>query len=222
MACFLIVVILWVFSVCLHEFGHAFVALKGGDYTVREKGYLTLNPLKYTHPVYSIIFPLLFLAIGGIGLPGGAVYIERQLLRSRKWETLMSLGGVTMNLLLVILISMLFKFGVIPPDPTRVGTIAMAFVLQLQISSILFNLIPIPPLDGFHALAPWMPAETRERMYAMSNMGLFLLFIVMSYYEPANHAFWNTVYSISELFGVPRIWGMEGYFAFRFWDARAH
>ena len=114
MACFFIVVILWVFSVCLHEFGHAWVALKGGDYTVREKGYLTLNPLRYTHPVYSIAMPLLFLAMGGIGLPGGAVYIERQLLRSREWETLMSLGGVAMNILLIALIALLFKIGVIP------------------------------------------------------------------------------------------------------------
>src|SRR6185295_12193584 len=104
MACFLIVVILWVFSVCLHEFGHAFVALKGGDHTVRDKGYLTLNPLKYTHPIYSVLMPLVFLAIGGMGLPGGAVYIERQLLRSREWETLVSLGGVAMNAILVVVI----------------------------------------------------------------------------------------------------------------------
>src|SRR5262245_13560596 len=108
MACFFIVVILWVFSVCLHEFGHALVALKGGDYTVRDKGYLTLNPLRYTHPVYSILMPLVFLAIGGIGLPGGAVFIERDLLRSRQWETLMSLGGVAMNILLIAVIALLF------------------------------------------------------------------------------------------------------------------
>ena len=79
--CFVIVTVLWVFSVCLHEFGHALVAYRGGDYTVREKGYLTMNPLHYTDPLFSILMPLLFLAMGGIGLPGGAVYIERQLLR---------------------------------------------------------------------------------------------------------------------------------------------
>ena len=217
MACFLIVVILWVFSVCLHEFGHAFVAFKGGDYTVREKGYLTLNPLRYTHPVYSIAMPLLFLAIGGIGLPGGAVYIERQLLRSREWETLMSLGGVAMNLLLIALIALLFKVGVIPKDPHLVGTVAMAFVLQLQICSVLFNLLPVPPLDGFQAIAPWMPAVMRERMSAASNMALFGLFIVMSYSEPVNHAFWSVVYSISDWLGVPSSWGRYGYHTFQFW-----
>ena len=74
---FAIVLFGWIFSLCLHEFSHALVAYYGGDYTVREKGYLTFNPLKYTHPVFSIILPLVFLLLGGIGLPGGAVYIER-------------------------------------------------------------------------------------------------------------------------------------------------
>ena len=83
---FIVVLVGWIFSLCLHEFSHAAVAYLGGDTTVREKGYLTFNPLKYTHPVYSILLPLLFLALGGIGLPGGAVYIETWRLRSRALE----------------------------------------------------------------------------------------------------------------------------------------
>lgn len=217
MACFFIVLILWVFSVCLHEFGHAWVAMKGGDYTVREKGYLTLNPLRYTHPVYSIALPLLFLVMGGIGLPGGAVYIERQLLRSRQWETLVSLGGVAMNIILIAVITLLFKTGLIPPDPTLVGPIAMAFVLKLQICSVFFNLLPVPPLDGFQAIAPWMPMEARERMYALSNLTLFALFMILSYSATANLFFWGSVDLVSELLGVPSAWGWEGYRAFKFW-----
>src|SRR6185295_10114833 len=111
MACFLIVVILWVFSVCLHEFGHAWVAYKGGDYTVRDKGYLTLNPIHYTHPVLSLVMPVVFMILGGIGLPGGAVYIERHLLRSRAWETAVALAGPAMNLPLVFIIALGFKIG---------------------------------------------------------------------------------------------------------------
>ncbi len=61
MECFIIVTVLWVFSVCLHEFGHAAVAFYVGDYTVKDKGYLTLNPIKYTHPVYSIVMPVVFM-----------------------------------------------------------------------------------------------------------------------------------------------------------------
>ena len=83
----------WVFSLCLHEFSHALVAYWGGDWTVREKGYLTFNPLKYTHPVFSLLLPLLFLVSGGIGLPGGAVYIETWRLRNGYWRSAMSLAG---------------------------------------------------------------------------------------------------------------------------------
>ena len=72
MEVFIIVTVLWIFSVCLHEFGHALVAFYGGDETVKDKGYLTMNPLRYTHPVLSILMPVVFMVMGGIGLPGGA------------------------------------------------------------------------------------------------------------------------------------------------------
>ena len=81
MECFIIVTVLWIFSVCIHEFGHAIVAYWGGDHTVKDKGYLTLNPLRYANPVMSLLIPLVFLAMGGIGFPGGAVYINTQALR---------------------------------------------------------------------------------------------------------------------------------------------
>jgi Zn-dependent protease len=66
MITFLVVLVGWIFSLCLHEFSHALVAYYGGDTSVRDKGYLTFNPLKYTHPLYSIVLPLLFLVMGGI------------------------------------------------------------------------------------------------------------------------------------------------------------
>src|SRR5271169_6830844 len=113
MEVFLLVTVGWVFSVCLHEFGHALVAYKGGDYTVREKGYLTLNPIRYTDPLYSLVMPLMFLFLGGIGLPGGAVYINDHLLRSKGWRTAVSLAGPAMNALLVLLLCIPFWLGII-------------------------------------------------------------------------------------------------------------
>ena len=101
---FIVVLVGWILSLSLHEFSHALVAYMGGDYTVREKGYLTFNPLKYTHPVYSLLLPLLFLVMGGIGLPGGAVYIETWRLRSKNWRTAVSLAGPLSHLLLDIIV----------------------------------------------------------------------------------------------------------------------
>src|SRR5438045_5975592 len=91
----------WVLSVVMHEFAHGLVAYLGGDYTIRERGGLTLNPLQYVDPVMSIVLPLLFLAMGGIPLPGGATYVRTELLRSR-WRTAMAAAGALMNLLLFV------------------------------------------------------------------------------------------------------------------------
>ncbi|HNO92822.1 MAG TPA: Clp protease N-terminal domain-containing protein, partial [Anaerolineales bacterium] len=60
----------WIISVALHEFGHAITAFWGGDESVEDKGYLTLNPLKYSNPVLSVIIPVMMLLLGGIGFPG--------------------------------------------------------------------------------------------------------------------------------------------------------
>lgn len=218
MECFIIVTVLWVFSVCLHEFGHAWAAYHGGDYTVKDKGYLTLNPIHYTHPIYSLVMPIVFMIMGGIGLPGGAVYIERHLLRSKGWETWVSLAGIAMNLALVWVISALFRFGLLKDDPQSLGSVSMAFLLQLQISAILFNLIPVPPLDGFQAIAPWLHIDLRERLFAMSNMTMWILFLVMWYVQPVNEVFWNLVWGISRLLGVDPYLGAVGYHAYRFWE----
>src|SRR2546421_4779152 len=92
----------WIISVILHEFAHGVVAYWGGDYTIRERGGLTLNPLQYIDPLFSIIIPVVVLFLGGIPLPGGVTYIRRDLLRSRFWDTAVSLAGPAMNFILFI------------------------------------------------------------------------------------------------------------------------
>ena len=67
----------WLVTLCLHEYAHAVVAYRAGDVGVAERGYLTLNPLKYSHPLLSIVLPVVVVVLGGIGLPGGAVWVDR-------------------------------------------------------------------------------------------------------------------------------------------------
>src|SRR5262245_65544745 len=104
--------------------------------------------------MYSLIMPLVFLFAGGVGLPGGAVYIREDLLRSNGWRTAMSLAGLAANALLIILLCIPFWLGLIGHDPSWLGP-ALAFLIQLEICAVVFNLLPVPPLDGFRALAPW-------------------------------------------------------------------
>jgi Zn-dependent protease len=217
MTCFFIVTVGWIFSVCLHEFGHAWAADRGGDYTVRAKGYLTFNPLKYTHPIYSIGLPILFLLLGGIGLPGGAVYVNVGLLRSRGWRSAVSLAGPAMNGALIVVLGLAFRLGLVPRDAQEVLSVSLAFLLHLQVSALLLNLIPVPPLDGFQAISPWLPEEMARRAMEWANAGTFLLFILLWYVEPVNGAFWKAVFAISELAGVPPELGWAGWQEYRFW-----
>ncbi|MCI0747087.1 MAG: site-2 protease family protein [Verrucomicrobia subdivision 3 bacterium] len=217
MECFYIVTVLWVLSVCLHEFGHAWVAFRGGDYTVKDKGYFTLNPLKYTTPVDSLILPIVFVILGGIGLPGGAVYIDRSLLRSRRWETAVSLAGPAMNLIFVIAIGALFKFDVLKSDPESLVSVSMAFLLHLQISAIVLNLLPVPPLDGFQAFAPWLPENVRAQSYAYAHVSQFALFIALWFVAPVRSTFWGVILQIGYWLGVEPEMIRAGWNAYRFW-----
>src|SRR4051812_46444423 len=101
-------VIGWIMSVVLHEFAHGLVGYLGGDYTIKERGGLTLNPLQYVDPVNSILLPIVFLLMGGIPLPGGVTYIRRDLLRSRLWDSGVALAGPAMNIILFVLLVMPF------------------------------------------------------------------------------------------------------------------
>src|SRR5436309_1747647 len=78
----------WILTVVLHEFAHGLVGYLGGDYTVKERGGLSLNPLQYVDPVMSLLLPAVFLMMGGVPLPGGATFIRRDLLRGHLWDSL--------------------------------------------------------------------------------------------------------------------------------------
>lgn len=218
MECFIIVVVGWVFSVCLHEFAHAWVAYRGGDYTVVEKGYLTLNPFRYAHPVYSVVLPVVFLLLGGIGLPGGAVYINNALLRSKNWQMGVSLAGPAMNLLLIVLLSLAFRTGLIPSDPESLLAYSLAFLLFLEISALILNLLPVPPLDGFQAVAPWLPENVRQAAFNFANPAQLILFVLLWNDTPVRTVFWKCVRAVSRAAGVDPYLIAKGFEAFRFWS----
>lgn len=193
----------WIFSLCIHEFSHAAVAYQGGDFTVKDKGYLSLNPLKFTDPMLSLGLPLLFLLIGGLGLPGGCVYIERHLLRSRMWDCMVSLAGPFSNLILAILLSSPFYLGFVEPGINDPLWNAMAFLVILQLLAMIFNLIPCPGLDGFGAIAAWMDEALRQRIYQYSNWAFIILILLIWNVNALNAALWGSVFGIGSLLGVP-------------------
>ncbi len=211
---FLVVLIGWVFSLSLHEFSHALVAYLGGDTSVREKGYLTFNPLRYTHPVYSLLLPLLFLVMGGIGLPGGAVYIETWRLRNRRWESAVSLAGPLSNLLLGGLLAVLLRAA--PPTGGGIWP-GLAFLALLQVMAAVLNLIPLPPLDGYGALSPYLPPDLRARFGRLGGAGMWILFLLLWYVPFLGDAFWELVFRLAGGMGIPLPLAAQGLSALLFW-----
>jgi Zn-dependent protease len=218
MEVFIFVLVGWVFSVCLHEFGHAVVAYHFGDVTVKDKGYLTMNPIHYTDPLTSIILPIVFMLMGGIGLPGGAVYINDSLI-PKKWQrAAVSLAGPAMNCLLTLLLCIPFWTGMVNAETKNLVPIALALLISLQVSAVLFNLIPIPSLDGFRAISEWLPIEVREFGWRHANMILMIFFVAMWRVEALNYAFWSAVFAICHLLGIDVTLIIPGWDAFRFWQ----
>jgi len=211
---FLVVLVGWVFSLCLHEFSHAAVAYAGGDTSVREKGYLTFNPLKYTHPVYSIVVPLIFLALGGIGLPGGAVYIETWRLRSRGWKSAVSLAGPAANLILAIALGIFLSLAPVSVEGIWPG---LSFLAFLQVSALILNLIPLPPFDGFGALEPFLPERLRAAVAQVSGLLPWAVFFLLWYVPAVYDAFWTAVVYVTHALSVPLDLVELGLRDFRFW-----
>lgn len=211
---FFIVIIGWIFSLCLHEFSHALVAYYGGDTSVKEKGYLTFNPLKYTHPVYSIVLPVIFLLLGGIGLPGGAVYIETWRLRSKQWEIAVALAGPAANLLVASCLAILL---LIAPASTSGFWPGLAFLALMQISAVVLNLIPVPPFDGYRALSTLLSMDQRAHIDQYSAIITLVVFAALWYVPFVNDMFWKAVLWIAGEFRISVMLALQGMNQFQFW-----
>ncbi|WP_145981230.1 site-2 protease family protein [Pseudonocardia sp. HH130629-09] len=169
----------WVVSLCLHEYGHAITAYRGGDTSVAAKGYLTLDVRRYTDPGLSLVLPLIILLIGGLPLPGGAVWINQWALRSRARRSAVSLAGPAANLVLgIVLIITVAAFPEMPL-PVAAGLSALAY---FQIIAFVLNMLPVPGLDGWGVLEPYLSVPAlrlgeRVRPWAPFVLLALLLFV---------------------------------------------
>jgi Zn-dependent protease len=205
----------WVVSLSLHEYAHALFAYRAGDHSVVGRGYLTLNPLKYTHPLLSIVLPLIFLLIGGIGLPGGAVWVNRGAVRTPGTASLISLVGPGANLVFLALLSVPFLIGVdTQTRPTFWA--AVAFLAFLQLTAAVLNLMPVPGLDGGNALRPWLRRDLAKIFDRMAPFG-FLILVGILFVPELNGVFWGVVLAGADGLGIPRALIADGLRLVQFW-----
>ncbi|MBX6751369.1 MAG: site-2 protease family protein [Micromonosporaceae bacterium] len=205
----------WIVSLSLHEYAHALTAYRSGDHSVAARGYLTLNPLTYTHPLLSIVFPLIFLLIGGIGLPGGAVWVNRDATRSRGRASLISLVGPGANVVFLLVLAVPFLIGIdTRAHPTFWA--AVAFLAFLQLTAAALNLLPVPGLDGGNALRPWLRGDTAKVYDYLAPFG-FLLLVAILFTPVVSDIFWGTVLGVADVLGVPRGLIRDGLNLVQFW-----
>jgi Zn-dependent protease len=205
----------WITSVCIHEFGHALVAYLGGDRSVRASGYLDLNPLRYSNVLLSLVMPVMFLLLGGIGLPGGAVYIDRGALRSRAWDSAVSVAGPVGTLLCGVLVAIPFM---IPGHfawvtHTNAGFFgALAFLGFIEAIALVLNLLPVPGLDGFGIIRPWLPYSLQGLANQYGQLGILAVFAALFLVAPVSHAFFGFVQAITSTVGIDQNLIALGYF----------
>jgi Zn-dependent protease len=188
---FIFVIAGWVVSLCLHEFGHAFTAWRFGDRDIAVRGYLDLDPRRYSNPVLSLVLPILITALGGIGLPGA-------------------------NLLLAVLLLTLTRWYFDPAHPVLWA--GVAFLGFLQVTAVLLNLLPIPGLDGYNALEPHLSPETQRALEPAKQFGWLILLVIL-FAPQLNRWFFGMVFWFYELSGVPSTWALAGMRLTQFWHA---
>jgi Zn-dependent protease len=209
----------WVASVCIHEYGHAVTAKLGGDYTIGHKGYLELDPAHFMEPVGSILFPLLMLALGGIGLPGGMIFVRYDLLRGTKWRVIVSLAGPFASLCVMTVLALPFAMGLDRLGGGQLFWGAVAMLAYLQATAVVFNLLPIPGFDGYGVIEPFLPVHVRVAADRFRPI-TFLVLLVLLFTIPAfASAIFRVAIALTDFFHVEIYWIAEGLQRFKFWRA---
>ncbi len=175
-------------SVVIHEFAHGYTAYKLGDDTAMASGRLTLNPIKHLDPFGSVVLPL-FLILSNSGFVLGwakpVPYNPNNLRNVRRGTFLVSVSGILANLLLAIIFGLLIRFApVVGILPYADGSAVLhpfykisTIIVFLNLILAIFNLIPIPPLDGSKILFSALPSKYRYIENFMERYGIFLLLI---------------------------------------------
>ncbi len=174
----LMVVVLF-FSVIVHEVAHGYLALLNGDPTAKLSGRITLNPIPHIDPIGTLLLPALLVLSGARLLFGWArpVPVNPMNFRNYTWgELTVSAAGPLSNLALAVVFALLLRLNL-----GNVGLMKLAYYgVSINIFLALFNLIPIPPLDGSHVLAVVLPRDLLRLYRHLEPVG-FILILVLFY-----------------------------------------
>jgi len=182
----IIAFIIFIYSVILHEIAHGWLADRLGDPTARLRKRLTLNPIPHIDPLMSLIFPLMLMLTGSPIIFGSAkpVPIDPYNLRNpRKDMGLIGLSGPVTNLLIATFISLMLRF--LPawsfPDWLYLGLVSG---IRINVVLAVFNLFPLPPLDGGRVLSAILPEKYADALNSLERYGFLIIIFLLLFPSP--------------------------------------
>lgn len=186
---FLLVAPVLLFSMVAHEYAHGYAALKQGDPTAYQLGRLTWNPLKHIDPFFTVILPMITFFAGGF-IFGGAKPVPvtpRNYRNYRRGDIIVSMAGIVSNLILAVLSTvMILLLGVIgrvlpaaATDTLAILQLMMVWGVRFNLILAMFNLLPIPPLDGSHVMKYLLPPAWAIRYQQVGMYGVLILMVMM-------------------------------------------
>ena len=173
-------IVILIFSVIVHEVAHGYMAERLGDPTARLAGRLTMNPIKHIDPIGSIIVPLIT-SLGGFtfGWAKPVPYNPYNIKNRRTGELLVALAGPASNLLIALVFGTMLRFMDIGSPGMLAAATVLSYVVAINIVLAIFNLVPLPPLDGSKILYFFLPDRfLRVRQVLESYSPVFVLLVV--------------------------------------------
>ena len=206
----------WVLAVMVHEFAHALTAWLAGDHTVVARGYLSFDPRRYGDIGTSLVIPLLALALGGIGFPGGAVWLRTDLMRSKLWRAAASLAGPAATLVILLVLAGVLRvwsnFGAEGPLFP-----ALTVIAYLQAMALILNLLPVPGLDGFNAIRPFLPRRWSKTIRKIEGIAMLAMLAALFMVPGVAQSLFDAARDLALAVGLYPDALQWGWDAFYFW-----
>jgi Zn-dependent protease len=169
-----------VFSAIIHEYMHGWMADRLGDPTAKDEGRLTLNPIPHIDPLGSILLPLLLVATGSgivFGWAKPVPYNPYNLKDKKYGSAKVAVAGPLGNLIIALLFGLTLRFLPMELSQTTVGLFQI--IIFINVLLMIFNLVPIPPLDGSKVIAPFLPVNLQIQMAKLEPYGMFLVILFL-------------------------------------------
>ncbi len=205
-----IYIVVLLLAVSVHEAGHAWMSYKFGDDTAYMLGRVTLNPIKHTDPIGTLLIPIVAFFFSAIGGFLGAIPLigwgKPTPVNPRKWHNyklaniMVSVAGVLANLVLLIIAFMIAKIMIWQggnvrdffTDEANPFVIFISYMMMMNLSLFVFNLLPFPPLDGSKILSTFLPESFQPLLDFLEQYGfiILLLFVYFGFFGAIIRPFW--------------------------------